>query len=110
TIQACTEIEKYTSVPFLGEVMNDNSKTPVVIGEGKRTFIAEQFRHLRTSLGYLGINSKKKKILITSTISGEGKSYITTNLGISLALRGKKVELIELDLGNPKHSDAFNLS
>ncbi len=104
------EIEKYTSVPILGEVIHDNTKNPIVITEGTRTFIAEQFRQLRTSLGYLGINSRKKKILITSTISGEGKSFIAANMGISLALMGKKVVLIELDLRKPKLSEIFNIS
>ncbi len=105
-----SDIEKYTSIPILGEVINNNSKNPVVITEGIRTYIAEQFRQLRTSLGYLGINSRKKKILITSSISGEGKSFIAANLGISLALMGKKVVMIELDLRKPKLSEIFNVS
>src|SRR5665647_3107939 len=56
TVQQRSDIEKYTDIPFLGEVNYDRSKTPVVIAEGKRSFIAEQFRQLRTSLGYMGIN------------------------------------------------------
>ena len=110
TIQQKSDIEKLTRVPFLGEVMYDNSKATVVIEEGKRSFVAEQFRQLRTSLSYLGINQSHKKILVTSTISGEGKSFIATNLGISLSLMGKKVVLIELDLRKPKLSDGFNVS
>lgn len=105
-----SEIEKYTSTPILGEVIHDNGKNPLVITEGNRSFIAEQFRQLRTSLGYLGINSRKKKILVTSTISGEGKSFITANLGVSLSLMGKKVVLLELDLRKPKLSGIFNMS
>jgi capsular exopolysaccharide synthesis family protein len=109
TISSRVEIEKATATPILGEVARDNSKKSIVIAEGKRTLIAEQFRHLRTSLGYLGINSRKKKLLITSTISGEGKSFITANLGVSLALMGKKVVLMELDLRKPKLSGIFDL-
>ena len=105
-----SEIEKQTKVPILGEVAFDQSNKALVIAEGKRSFIAEQFRQLRTSLGYLGINSRNKKILLTSSISGEGKSFITANLGVSLALIGKKVVIIELDLRKPKLSDAFNIS
>ncbi|MFT3949334.1 MAG: polysaccharide biosynthesis tyrosine autokinase [Agriterribacter sp.] len=104
-----SEIEKYTRVPILGEITFDQSDKALVISEGKRSFIAEQFRQLRTSLGYLGINSRKKKIMLTSSISGEGKSFITANLGVSLALMGKKVVIIELDLRKPKLSDAFNM-
>lgn len=105
-----SEIEKFTRVPILGEIAHDQSDKTLVISEGKRSFIAEQFRQLRTSLGYLGINSRKKKIMLTSSISGEGKSFITANLGVSLALMGKKVIIIELDLRKPKLSDAFNVS
>ncbi len=110
TVQDRKDIEKYTDIPFLGEVMYDRSKSPIVITEGKRSFIAEQFRQLRTSLGYMGIDERHKRILITSSISGEGKSFIAANLGISLALMGKKVVLLELDLRKPKLSEQFNIS
>jgi len=110
TVQLRSDIEKYTDIPFLGEVNYDRSKTTFVISEGKRSFIAEQFRQLRTSLGYLGIDETHKRILLTSSISGEGKSFIAINLGISLALTGKRVALLELDLRKPKLSERFHLS
>lgn len=105
-----SEIEEFTSLPILGEISHDPTKANIVIAEGKRNFIAEQFRQLRTSLGYLGVNTKHKKIMLTSTISGEGKSFISANLGISLALTGKKVVMLELDLRKPKLSNAFDIS
>src|SRR5690606_920492 len=71
---------------------------------------AEQFRQLRTALTYLGIDEIHKRILITSSISGEGKSFIASNLGVSLALMDKKVVMIELDLRKPKLSEQFNVS
>jgi capsular exopolysaccharide synthesis family protein len=110
TVQDRSDIEKYTNIPVLGEVVYDRSKSPVVITEGKRSFIAEEFRQLRTSLNYMGIDESHKKILITSSITGEGKSFIAVNLGISLSLMGKKVVLIELDLRKPKLSEQFNIS
>ncbi|MEO6133688.1 MAG: polysaccharide biosynthesis tyrosine autokinase [Ginsengibacter sp.] len=110
TVKDRSDIEKYTSIPFLGEVVFDRSKSPIVISDGKRSFIAEQFRQLRTSLSYLGIDESHKRILITSSISGEGKSFIASNLGASLALMNKKVVLIELDLRKPKLSDYFSVS
>ena len=104
------EIESLTSAPIIGEISLDKSKDPLVIQEGKRTFIAEQFRRMRTSLGYLGGNSGKKKILVTSTLSGEGKSFVAVNLALSLALTDKKVVLLELDLANPSLSSKLNVS
>ncbi len=99
------EIENLTSFPIIGEVVLDKSKDPLVIKEGKRTFIAEQFRRIRTSLAYLGVShAGKKRVLVTSSLSGEGKSFVALNLALSLAMTGKKVVLLELDLANPSLS------
>lgn len=95
------EIESLTSIPIIGEVAFDKSKDNIVIKKGARTFVAEEFRKLRISLSFLGINSTHKKILITSSISGEGKSFISANLAVSLSLTGKKVVLVDMDLNNP---------
>ena len=110
TVQSRAELEKLTDVPILGDVAFDRSRTPVVISEGKRSFIAEQFRQLRTGLSYLGLNDSHKRILITSSISGEGKSFIAINMGISLSLMDKKVAVLELDLRKPKLSEVFDIS
>lgn len=103
------EIESLTSTPIIGEISLDKSKEQLVIQQGKRTFIAEQFRRMRTSLGYVGGNSGKKKILITSSLSGEGKSFVAANLALSLALTDKKVVLLELDLANPSLSSKLDV-
>jgi capsular exopolysaccharide synthesis family protein len=105
-----SEIEKFTTVPVVGEIMFAPAHDELVVTQGKRTVIAEQFKQLRTSLAYIGINSRKKKILITSTISGEGKSFVTANLAVSLALTDKKVVLLELDLRKPNVAHLFNVS
>lgn len=110
TILFRSEIENYTNVPVIGEVIHDTSGQPIVISHDRKNFIAEQFRQIRTSLSYLGISSKKKKILITSSIPGEGKSFVAANLAISLALTDKKVVLLEVDLRKPKLSEIFGIS
>jgi capsular exopolysaccharide synthesis family protein len=79
----------------------------VVIEAGKRSFIAEEFRKIRVSLHFLGIDKTHKKILVTSSIPGEGKSFIAANLGISQALTGKKVVLVDIDLHNPGLGKVF---
>ncbi|MBD0350111.1 MAG: polysaccharide biosynthesis tyrosine autokinase [Bacteroidota bacterium] len=95
------EIEDYTSLPIIGEIAYKKADNPLITDDGGKSYMAEQFRKLRTSLTFLGIDSKRKRILVTSTISGEGKSFITANLGISLAMADKKVIVLEFDLKNP---------
>jgi len=104
-----TEIESLTSFPVIGEIAYEKAHHPLVISEGKRGLIAEQFRKLRASLYHLGITGHRKKIMITSTISGEGKSFVAANLGLTLAMAGKKVILLELDLSNPSLSEKLDV-
>jgi len=109
-ITSQTEIEKYTSIPIIGELVKGDSKNSIVVSGSNQSFIAEEFRQLRTALGYLGINSRRKKLLITSTISAEGKSFVAVNLAISLALANKRVVLIDLDLRRPSLATMLNVS
>ena len=104
------EIEARTTIPIIGEIAFEKTKNPLVIEAGKRSFVAEEFRKLRISLSFLGIDSEHKKILITSSISGEGKSFIAANLAVSLSLTGKKVVLVDLDLNNPTISKILNVT
>lgn len=103
------EIESDTAMPIISEIAFDKSNDPLIPLDGKNTVLASQFRKLRTSLSFLGISENKKKILVTSTISGEGKSFIAANLGLTLALTNKKVVLLEFDLINPGLSEKFNV-
>lgn len=104
------EIEKMTSIPVIGEIAYEKTDSPLVIAKGTRSFIAEAFRKLRISLSFLGIDTRHKKLLITSSISGEGKSFVAANLAVSLSLTGKKVVLIDLDLNNPSISKILNVN
>jgi capsular exopolysaccharide synthesis family protein len=103
-----SEIGELLSYPVIGEIVNKPTKQDIVIGESDRTFIAEQFRQIRTSLSFLGIGPARKKVLITSSISGEGKTFVAANLAVSLALTEKKVVLLELDLRKPRLGLIFN--
>jgi Mrp family chromosome partitioning ATPase len=97
------EIEQQTNVPIVGELIySDHGENPLVIGDGNRTVLAEQIRIIRTNLGYFGIKDDKKVILVTSSIPGEGKSFVSLNLAVSYALMGKKVAILELDMRKPK--------
>jgi capsular exopolysaccharide synthesis family protein len=104
------DIERLTSHPVIAEISNSKTKEPIVIGPNNRTFVAEQFRKLRVALNYLGVNTTHKKVLVTSGVSGEGKSFVATNLALSMALTGKKVVLLEMDLHSPAISEHLSIS
>ena len=104
------EIEALTTLPIIGEVVFNNSKQQLVLEAGKRSFIAEEFRKIRISLLFLGIDANHKKIVVTSSIPGEGKSFIAANLAVSLAMTGKKVALVDMDLHDPSLGKLFNIT
>ncbi|MEO6668382.1 MAG: polysaccharide biosynthesis tyrosine autokinase [Ferruginibacter sp.] len=104
------QIELATNLPVIGEISVGTSADPIVITENSKTFIAEQFRRLRMSLSYPLANGEVKRILVTSAISGEGKSFIASNLALALAISGKKVALLDFDLNNPSLDNKLNLS
>lgn len=109
-VQDRDEIEQKTSIPVVAEIAQVATEdSAIVIGEGRRTAIAEQFRMLRTNLLFLGLTEKSNTILVTSSGPGEGKSFTAINLAISFALTGKKVALLEMDLRKPKISKMLGL-
>jgi tyrosine-protein kinase Etk/Wzc len=94
-----SDIEKLTSFPVIGELIYDKEQKNVFNPAKERSFIIEQFRQIRTALKYQGTPpGNYKRILVTSSVKGEGKSFISSNLAYSLAKSGKKVALLELDL------------
>src|SRR5690606_3511730 len=98
-IQSVDDIESRNSLPILGMIAHSEEQEQVVVSKTSRSPIAEQFRAMRTNLEFV-INGGKR-ILFTSSMSGEGKSYVALNLAVSLALLDKKALLMELDLRKP---------
>jgi capsular exopolysaccharide synthesis family protein len=96
------DIEKITSVPVVAEISYSRDKTVLASVERPRSLIAEQIRALRTNIGLFNGTEQYKTLLFTSSISGEGKSFVSLNIGSSFASIGKKVLIIELDLRKPK--------
>jgi len=101
-VQKEEDITHATTVPLGGTLGLSNSKEKLVVRENSRTAIAEMFRLLRANLAYIAPGTDLKTLLMTSSTSGEGKSFIALNLGMSLALSGKRVLILELDLRKPK--------
>ncbi|MGF7040650.1 GumC family protein [Mucilaginibacter lappiensis] len=101
-INSKSDIEKHTSVPLLGEISRNVNKNKLLIYNDFRSIISEEIRAVRTNLKYVTEKGKSNVILFTSSMSGEGKSFISLNLGNSIAMSGKKVVLLELDLRKPR--------
>jgi len=104
------DIEKITNAPVLGEIGHSYSNTTLVVNKTSRGMVAEQFRIIRSNLQYIINKIDKPIILVTSSFSGEGKSFVTTNMGAVLALAGKKTIVIEFDIRKPKIFSGLGLS
>ncbi|MBK9356490.1 MAG: polysaccharide biosynthesis tyrosine autokinase [Bacteroidales bacterium] len=104
------EIENLSSLPIIGHVFHNDTKNKIVISEATNSPISESFRSIRTNLQFYSRGIDKQVILITSSYSGEGKSFIAQNLASVFALFGKKTLLIGFDLRRPKLYQDFNLS
>ncbi len=105
------QIEEATEVPVIGEIVQAQIKTPLEVSPSSRSMLSEQIRALRTNIRFFNLNTQSdaQSILITSSISGEGKSFISLNLGASFAITDKKVLLMELDLRKPKIHKYLNV-
>lgn len=97
-------------IPILSEISRDTKATEMGVRLADRSVIAEQFRAMRTNLRFAFANKECPVVLLTSSMSGEGKSYIAINLAYMYALSGKKVVLMELDLRKPKLSSYLNMN
>ena len=107
-IHDVSEIEEITQTPILGEIYHYEGKNKLPVVYEPRGIAAESFRSLRSSLRFLFPQKEKSQsIIITSTISGEGKTFVTSNLGITLGLGNKKTVLLEFDLRKPKFKEYF---
>ncbi len=105
------DIENSLTVPFLGDIPQSESKEKIIVGHDARSSGSEAFRLVRTNLDFMlaAKAGSKKFIFITSTTSGEGKSFISINLAATLALSGKKVLLVGMDLRAPKVTEYLGL-
>ena len=112
-IEGRADVEKLTSVPVVGDIPLTDEKNDkngsIAVFENKNNLMSETFRNIRTNLQFM-LDNDQKVILVTSTVSGEGKSFVSSNLAISLSLLGKKVVIVGLDIRKPGLNKVFQLS
>lgn len=105
------DVEEVTQVPILGELVKKRQKGSLVITPKGQSVIAEQIRTLRACLPSLRNEATESQVLLfTSSISGEGKSFVSINLGMSLAYVNKPTVILDMDLRAPKLHKVFNLN
>ena len=108
-IEGRSDVEKLTCVPIVGDIpLTDEKQGAIAVFENQNNLMSETFRNIRTNLQFM-LENDKKVILVTSTVSGEGKSFISANLAISLSLLGKKVVIVGLDIRKPGLNKVFNI-
>ena len=112
------EVQDALDVPFIGSVpfkkvrkgLKKTTTRHIVVEKNKNDIMAEAFRTLRTNLQFVMKKTQGKVILFTSTVSGEGKTFLASNLAVSTVLLGKKVLLIGCDIRRPRLAEIFNFS
>lgn len=109
-IEGRGDVEKLTRLPIVGDVPLTAEKTgSITVFENQNNLMSETFRNVRTNLQFM-LGNGQKVILVTSTVSGEGKSFISANLAVSLSLLGKKVVIVGLDIRKPDLNKVFNIA
>ena len=106
------DLEHLTNVPVLGEICSRSkeSKGEIVVGENVTTPEAELFRLMRNNISFTRAGAESRVIMVTSAVSGEGKTFITANLAMTYALMKKRVVVLGMDLRRPKLASSFGLA
>jgi len=110
-ITSLNELEKLTDIPVLGTIpffrWEKKFNTRLIVDKLPKSEISEAFRTIRTNLEFLNGSDDKKIITITSTTSGEGKTFVAVNLGGIISYLDNKVVILDLDMRKPKLQKVF---
>lgn len=107
-VQSKEDIDKMSSIPFIGGVGHNSSGNNLTVRQRPKSGVAESFRAMRSNLNYFTGNKTKQVFMVSSSISGEGKTFTTINLATVFALSGKKTLIVGADMRRPKIFEDFN--
>ena len=107
-IRSRMDLEKLTDIEIIGVIGRNHSARSLLTNLNPKSSIAEGFRALRSNLSYKNIEGKDKVYLVTSSVSGEGKTFLASNLAIVFSNAGRKTLLLGGDLRRPKLYEAFD--
>lgn len=109
-VRGRSDVTKIVKAPILGEIPKKSEEKKdeyIVVRQGSNSQVSESFRILRTNMSFMDISGKSRVIALTSTVPGEGKTYVSVNFSTTMSLAGKKVCLIGLDLRRPTMQVSF---
>ena len=113
-INTLEDIQKMTNIPIIGVIGKKNTKNNLSVFEKSKSPLAESFRAIRSSLQFMYKKQKQKEgakiLMLTSSVSGEGKTYCSINLATVFALSDKKTVIVGLDLRKPRIFGDFNIN
>ena len=103
-----TQIPVIADIPVASDAAKKEGKADIVVHQNVNNLMEEIFRGLRTNIQFM-LKSDEKVMMFTSSTSGEGKTFVASNISISLALLGKKVIMVGLDIRKPRLAELFQI-
>lgn len=119
TIKFNDNLEEEVKMPIIGKILKlkydkkiveKNDKTELIVNKYPKSLVSEGIKSLRTNLSFSSVDSELKTLLITSSVPGEGKSFVSSNLATAFAQAGKKVLLIDCDMRKGRLHKIFSIS
>lgn len=109
TVRSSRDVEKNSSFPLIGGVRHTKSTDPLIVSKNPRSAFTEMFRVIRTRIEFIAKRKKNIMTMVTSTESGDGKTYFSINLASVYSMASKKTILVDMDIRKPSVNQRFNI-